>query len=238
MPALQLVQVEFVPAGKVLTREGALPDQLVMVRQGAVQVTGGSLPGVLTLLQPVAALYVEVQRRTERCTVVPVLFVPAETTCMNVAEATLSLVLVALAWALTRASTLSVLGLIHAVPIDAGPGANFFLIELLLGQPSSTTVKATCNCTLWVSVHLAVFQVTVDISPDVQARLQPVILHTDASSWFGRLALGIRAMCNINNNNNSQEYLVVLHVCRWCLTRLCYDWQPKGPIWCWSWACA
>jgi hypothetical protein len=37
-----------------------------------------------------------------------------------------------------------------AVPIDAGPGASFFLIELLLGQPSSTTIRATCDCTLWV----------------------------------------------------------------------------------------
>jgi hypothetical protein len=41
--------------------------------------------------------------------------------------------------------------LLRAVPIDAGPGASFFLIELLLGQPSSTTVKATCDSTLWVS---------------------------------------------------------------------------------------
>ena len=47
MPVLlQLVQVEFVPAGKILAREGVTPDQLVMVRQGAVQVTGGALPGV------------------------------------------------------------------------------------------------------------------------------------------------------------------------------------------------
>ena len=41
--------------------------------------------------------------------------------------------------------------LLPAVPIDAGPGASFFLIELLLGQPSSSTVKATCDSTLWVS---------------------------------------------------------------------------------------
>lgn len=47
---LQLVQVDTVPAGKVLTREGAVPDQLVVVRQGAVQVTGGTLPGVLAVL--------------------------------------------------------------------------------------------------------------------------------------------------------------------------------------------
>lgn len=37
-----------------------------------------------------------------------------------------------------------------AVPIDAGPGATFFLIELLLGQTTNTTVKATSDCTLWV----------------------------------------------------------------------------------------
>lgn len=43
---VQLVQVEFVPAGKILLREGATPDQLVVVRQGAVQVSGGALPGV------------------------------------------------------------------------------------------------------------------------------------------------------------------------------------------------
>lgn len=43
---LQLVQVEFVPAGKILLREGATPDQLVVVRQGAVKVSGGALPGV------------------------------------------------------------------------------------------------------------------------------------------------------------------------------------------------
>jgi hypothetical protein len=46
--------------------------------------------------------------------------------------------------------------MVSAVPIDAGPGASFFLIELLLGQASSTTVKATCDCTLWVSVHATV----------------------------------------------------------------------------------
>jgi CRP-like cAMP-binding protein len=42
---VQLVQVEFVPAGKILLREGSTPDQLVVVRQGAVQVSGGALPG-------------------------------------------------------------------------------------------------------------------------------------------------------------------------------------------------
>lgn len=48
---LQLVEVEFVPAGKLLAREGAVPKQVVIVRQGAVQITGGALPGeVLRLL--------------------------------------------------------------------------------------------------------------------------------------------------------------------------------------------
>lgn len=49
---LQLVQVEFVPAGKMLTREGMMPEQLVVVRQGAVQVTGGSLPGAQVFFKP------------------------------------------------------------------------------------------------------------------------------------------------------------------------------------------
>lgn len=43
---LQLVEVEFVPTGRILVREGNLPDKLVVVRQGAVQVTGSTLPGV------------------------------------------------------------------------------------------------------------------------------------------------------------------------------------------------
>jgi hypothetical protein len=38
-----------VPAGKLLTREGMMPEQLVVVRQGAVQVTGGTLPGAWVL---------------------------------------------------------------------------------------------------------------------------------------------------------------------------------------------
>lgn len=38
----------------------------------------------------------------------------------------------------------------HPVPLDAGPGATFFLIELLLDQTTNTSVRATSDCTLWV----------------------------------------------------------------------------------------
>eukprot|EP00878_Enallax_costatus_P004842 GHUV01005096.1.p1 GENE.GHUV01005096.1~~GHUV01005096.1.p1 ORF type:complete len:906 (+),score=289.25 GHUV01005096.1:167-2884(+) len=76
----ELMEVEFLPAGKILGREGTNPAQLVVVRQGSVKVTGSNMP----------------------------------------------------------------------VPIDAGPGATFFLIELLLGQNTNTTVKTTSDCTLWV----------------------------------------------------------------------------------------
>lgn len=37
-----------------------------------------------------------------------------------------------------------------AAPISAGPGASFFLVELLLGQPTNSTLKTTCDSTLWV----------------------------------------------------------------------------------------
>eukprot|EP00775_Hariotina_reticulata_P006711 gene6709-6932_t len=36
------------------------------------------------------------------------------------------------------------------VPITAGPGACFFLIELLLSQASSTTIRTTSDAVLWV----------------------------------------------------------------------------------------
>lgn len=42
------------------------------------------------------------------------------------------------------------LACLPAVPLDAGPGAAFFLIELLLGQNTNITVKTTSDCTLWV----------------------------------------------------------------------------------------
>lgn len=37
-----------------------------------------------------------------------------------------------------------------AVPLDAGPGASCFLIELLLGQPTTSTVRTSSDCVLWV----------------------------------------------------------------------------------------
>jgi CRP-like cAMP-binding protein len=36
------------------------------------------------------------------------------------------------------------------VPLDAGPGASCFLIELLLRQPTNTTVRTSSDCVLWV----------------------------------------------------------------------------------------
>jgi hypothetical protein len=40
--------------------------------------------------------------------------------------------------------------LLLTVPLDAGPGASCFLIELLLGQATSTTVRTSSDCVLWV----------------------------------------------------------------------------------------
>eukprot|EP00882_Tetradesmus_deserticola_P011080 GHRQ01011715.1.p1 GENE.GHRQ01011715.1~~GHRQ01011715.1.p1 ORF type:complete len:603 (+),score=315.83 GHRQ01011715.1:299-2107(+) len=76
----ELMEVEHVPAGKLLAREGSTPERVVVLRQGSITVTGGNLP----------------------------------------------------------------------VPLDAGPGASCFLIELLLGQPSASSVRTSSDCVLWV----------------------------------------------------------------------------------------
>lgn len=39
------MEVEFVPSGKVLGREGNKPDAVVLLRQGSVRVTGTNMPG-------------------------------------------------------------------------------------------------------------------------------------------------------------------------------------------------
>jgi CRP-like cAMP-binding protein len=41
---LQLVEVEFVPPGKTLAREGTVPSQLIILRSGTVKVTGATMP--------------------------------------------------------------------------------------------------------------------------------------------------------------------------------------------------
>eukprot|EP00883_Tetradesmus_obliquus_P000973 jgi/Sobl393_1/11042/SZX62060.1 len=76
----ELMEVEFVPANKLLAREGSTPAELVVVRQGSIRVSGENMP----------------------------------------------------------------------VPLDAGPGASCFLIELLLGQPTTSTVRTSSDCVLWV----------------------------------------------------------------------------------------
>jgi hypothetical protein len=39
------MEVETVPANKLLAREGSTPDRVVVVRQGSIRVTGQNLPG-------------------------------------------------------------------------------------------------------------------------------------------------------------------------------------------------
>eukprot|EP00879_Flechtneria_rotunda_P013356 GHRR01013946.1.p1 GENE.GHRR01013946.1~~GHRR01013946.1.p1 ORF type:complete len:902 (+),score=300.53 GHRR01013946.1:340-3045(+) len=74
------MHVEAVKSGQVLGKEGSTPQQLVIIRQGTVRVTGRNLP----------------------------------------------------------------------VPVDAGPGASFFLIELLLNQAASATIITSTDALVWV----------------------------------------------------------------------------------------
>jgi hypothetical protein len=39
------MEVEFVPANKLLAREGSTPAEVVVVRQGSIRVSGENLPG-------------------------------------------------------------------------------------------------------------------------------------------------------------------------------------------------
>lgn len=43
----QLMVVQFLPAGKILGREGTSPTDVVVVRQGSVKVTGSNMPGAV-----------------------------------------------------------------------------------------------------------------------------------------------------------------------------------------------
>lgn len=43
-------------------------------------------------------------------------------------------------------------------PVEAGPGASFFLVELLLGHVTNTTVRASSDCVLWVVRGTAVLR--------------------------------------------------------------------------------